>query len=76
MHLGSDISKMNNVDGKECWAISSEKYCTSLATNVESILEESGLRFPPKCATPIRCGYFPDMDVTGDLKADGVQFYQ
>ena len=45
-------------------------------TNVESVLGECGLRFPKKCVTSLKCGYLPDMDVTGDLKGDGVQLYQ
>ena len=65
MYLGAELSKMTNVDGKECWDISSDKYCTSAVTNVESVLENCGLRLLPKCVTPTSCGYRPEMDVTG-----------
>ena len=43
---------------------------------MESVLEKHGLRFLPKCITPISCGYRPEIDVTGELKTDGVQCYQ
>ena len=76
MYLGAELSKMTNVDGKECWDISSDKYCTSAVTNVESVLENCGLRLPPKCVTPISCGYCLEMDLTGELEAYGVKCYQ
>ena len=53
-----------------------DKYCMAVVTNVESVLENFGLRLPLKCVTPLRCGYYPDMDVKRDLKADGFQWYQ
>ena len=75
MYLGSDLSKMTNVNGKECWVISFEKY-TALRTNVESVLEKCGLSFLPKCVTSISFIYCPDINVTEDLKEDGIQWYQ
>ena len=76
MYLGTELSMMTNFDGKECWIIYSDNYCTAAVTNVESFLEKRGLRLPLKCVTPLSCGYLPDMDVTGELKADGVKWYQ
>ena len=67
---------MNNVDGQECWVIFSDKYCTSVVTSVEYALYKRGLRLPLKCVTPLSCGHCPDMNVTGDLNAYGVQWYQ
>ena len=43
---------------------------------MESILEQDGLQLPSKCYTPISNEYRPDMDVSGELKASGVQYYQ
>ena len=75
MYLGAELSKMANVDGQECWAMSSDKYCMIAVTNVEYFLYKRALRLPPKCATIIRCDYCTDMYVTGDLRVDGVQWY-
>ena len=38
MYLGTDLPNMTNVDGKECWFMSSDNYCTSAVTNAESVL--------------------------------------
>ena len=76
IYLGAKMSKMTNVNGIECWAFSSDQYCAAVVSNVESILEKKGLRLPSKCVTPLSCGYKPELDATGELKADGVQWYQ
>ena len=76
MQLGADLSNITNFDGQDCWDISFDNYCTAAVTNVESVLEKLGLRFPPKCVTPMSCGYCPEMDVTGDIKLNLVQWYQ
>ena len=70
------MSKMTNVDGIECWAFSLDQYSTTVVYNVESILKEKGLRLPSKCVTPLLCGYKPELNARGELKADGVQWYQ
>ena len=44
--------------------------------NVSDVLEKKGLRLPSKCLTPLSNGYRPELDVSPDLKADGVQYYQ
>ena len=75
-YLGADLSLMDNVDGDQCWSMSSDKYCAALIKTVESTLEKKGLRLPSKCVTPIAHGYRPEMDATAELKADGVQWYQ
>ena len=40
IYLGASLSKMDNVDGDECWAMSSDKYCAAFVTNVEESLEK------------------------------------
>ena len=75
-YLGAGLSKMDNEEGDECWAMSSEAYCTATVANVEDVLQQKGLRLPPKCVTPLSSGYSPEMDATAELKADGVQWYQ
>ena len=76
MYLDADLSKMTNLNGKEYWAVSSDNYCVTEVTIVESVLEKCGLRFLPKCVISLSCGYRPYMDVTGDIKEDGFQCYQ
>ena len=69
-YLGADLSQMNNADGDLCWAMSSDKYCQALVKNVEDTLSKKGLRLPSKCFTPLKCGYKPELDCTGELKAE------
>ena len=70
MYLGAEISKMHDETNKECWTMSSDKYCASAVTNVSENLEKSGLRLPSKCLTPLSNDYMPKLDVTAGLKAD------
>ena len=75
-YLGGDLSKIDNKDGKQCWSLSSDKYCTAMVKNVEEVLKKKGIRLPSKCVAPIQHGYKPEMDCTAELKADGIQWYQ
>ena len=56
--------------------MSSYKYFTAEVTNLEYVLESYGLSLLPNFVTPLICGYFPEIYVTGELKADGFQWYQ
>lgn len=75
-YLGATLTTMTNDEGTECWAMSSDKYCAAMIQNVEDVLQKKGLRLPSKCVTPLRSGYKPELDCTGELKADGLQWYQ
>ena len=76
MYLGASLSKMNNETNKECWAMSSDKYCAAAVASVADVLKKKGLGLPSKCVTPLSNGYRSEIDVTPELKADGVQYYQ
>ena len=47
-----------------------------MVKNVEEALVNKGLRLPTKFNLPTKHGYRPEMDCTGELKADGLQWYQ
>ena len=76
MYLGADLSKMLNVDGDECWSMSSDTYCQAAVKNVAEVLEKMGLRLSSKCSTPFSNGYRLEVDTTPELKSDSVQYYQ
>ena len=76
MYLGAGISKMTNDSGDTCWAMSSEKYCTAAIQNVEDDLKKANRALSSKCYTPLSSNYRPELDVTSELKAAGVQRYQ
>ena len=75
-YLGADLSHLDNESGIDCWAMSSDKYCAAFVTNVENVLASKGLRLPSRCVTPLANKYRPEQDVTAELKADGLQWYQ
>ena len=72
-YLGATLYSIINANGKECWAMSADKYCESTVANVEATLEKKGLKLPSKCYTPLSSGYAPELDASPELKADGFQ---
>ena len=48
VYLSAEISTMNNEQGDECWAMSSDKYCTTMVKNDEETLAKEGIRIPTK----------------------------
>ena len=75
MYLGAQLGKMQ-VEGNDGWFMSSEKIVKSAIQNIEGTLQKAGQRLPSKCKTPLAYGYHPELDVTPELKADGLQQYQ
>ena len=74
MYLVIDFSKITNIDGRECWCMSYDKYYTAEVTNVEYVLEKRDVWLSPKFITYLRCVYCPDMNVTEVIKAYVVQW--
>ena len=56
--------------------MSSEKYIKSAIHSIEETLQKMQQRLSSKCKMPLAYGYCPGLDVTPDLKADGLQWYQ
>ena len=75
MYLGAQLGTMQ-VEGNDGWFMSSEKYVESAIQNIEETLQTTGQRLPSKCKTPLAYGYHPELDVTPELKANGLQRYQ
>jgi len=67
---------MTTANGTVCWSMLSEAYCKAAVKNVEQKLSEDGKRLLSKCDTPMKLAYQPEWDDTGELKAEGVQYYQ
>ena len=76
MYLGGSIAKIRTADETECWTISSEKYVKTAVQNVEETLAKKGLKLPSKCPTPFTSNYHPSDDVSNELNADGLRYYQ
>ena len=56
--------------------MSSEKHVKSAIQNIEETLQKTGQWLSSKCKTPLAYGYRPELDVTPELKADGLRQYQ
>ena len=75
-YLSATLSKIDNIEGDSCQAMSSDDYCAAFVTNVEGSLMKKGLRLLSKCTTPTAYGYKSEDDYTSELKTDGIQQYQ
>ena len=75
VYLGAQLDKMI-VNEVECWTMSAEKYVIASVKNVEEALARRALRLPSKCYTPLPSDYRPELEVSAELKSDGVQLYQ
>ena len=75
IYLGAQLGIMQ-VNDVECWTMSAEKYVISAVKNVEEALAKKGLRLPTKCYTPLPTDYRPELEVSPELKSDGIQLYQ
>ena len=77
-YLGAQISKMDAKDGTggQFWLMCSDKYCKAAILNVEDQLNREGKQLPSKFRTPMMSEYAAEMDVTTELKAAGIQYYQ
>ena len=75
IYLGAQLGIMQ-VNDVECWTMSAEKYVVSAVKNVEEALAKKGLRLPTKCYTPLPTDYRPELEVSPELKSDGIQLYQ
>ena len=67
---------MDKKKGEECWAMPSNKYCGDMVKNVQDNLKKKGIRIPNKWNLPTKHGYRTEMDCIGELKSDGLQWYQ
>jgi hypothetical protein len=76
MYLGVTLEKKMNSNGTKCWTMSPQKYVDAAVRNVEEKLAKDGLRLPSKCLTPLQSTYHPSEDVSAELNADGLRYYQ
>ena len=76
IYLCVELSKIDNDHKDECWEMSSDKYCTAVVNNFHTTLDKKGLKFTSKCVTPLKHGYRLELDFTGEIISDGVQWYQ
>ena len=76
IYLGSSLDNILTADGAECWTMPPKKYCKAAVQNVEKVLNNHDRRLPSKCRAPLNPGYRPELNISPELIADGVQRYQ
>jgi hypothetical protein len=76
MYLGAVMQEVESGNGTKCWTLSSEKYLEAAINNVEEKLGREGQKLPSKCDTPFTSCYHPAEDVSPELNAGDVQYYQ
>ena len=74
-YLSAQLGQMA-INENVWWYMLSENYVRAVITNIEETLNKSGQKLPNKCKTPLSSGYQPELDVTQELKADGLHRYQ
>ena len=75
IYLGAQLAQ-KVIGGVECWTMTSEQYVKAAIANVEAKLNESGQRLPTRCVTPMQANYRPELDVTAEMKIEGIRYYQ
>ena len=69
MYLGTEIY---NINGVEFFSLYYEKYVTAAVKSVERNLAKNNSILTSKCKNLFLADYFPELDVTTELKANGV----
>lgn len=78
-YLGANIERVQTPDGRIIWAMTSEDYVRSAIQNVEGMLKGDGsppLKVYGDYKRPYGKEYRPELDVTDELDAQGIQRYQ
>ena len=67
---------MQLADGEDYWYMSSKSYCEAAVKNIETWLDQKGVRLPTKTACVFPSGWKPKLDTTPELGAEDASFYQ
>jgi hypothetical protein len=77
IYLGSKLRKVVLSNGVHAWMISPTKYIREAINNVERHLErEYGAKLPKRVSGPLPTNYRPDIDITPELNAEELSYYQ
>jgi hypothetical protein len=62
-------------NGVETWGLCPSKYLQGAVQNVEAYLKKEGLKLPKRAATPLPCGYRPELDTSKELDAERASYF-
>ena len=63
-YLGANIGTMENLDGKDCWAMSSDSYHQNAVKIVQEFMDGEGVKMRNPKAPFHRLDYHPELDDT------------
>jgi hypothetical protein len=75
MFLGARLCH-KTMNGVPCWTMTLDDYVNNAIKNIEERLAKTGQKLPTRCNTPLASGARPEMDVSTELSAAGIQHYQ
>ena len=75
-YLGADIGTMENLDGKNCWAMSSDSYLQNAIKIVEGFMDGEGVSMRNPTSPFHRVDYHPELDDTPLLGPRMIARYQ
>ena len=75
-YLGADIGTMEYLDGKECWAMSSDSYLQNAIKIVEGFMDGEGVKMRNPTSPFHRLDYHPELDDTPLLGPQMIARYQ
>ena len=75
IYLGAQLHK-RNIQGRDCWTMTSEKYVNAAVQNVEERLAKMNRTLPSRCNTPLSARYRPELDQSDELDCEGIQLFQ
>ncbi len=74
-YLGANVGQLN-VQGTDCWYMSSQLYTENALVSVAAWLEKRGLCLPKRTANVLPSGWRPETDVTKELNEEDTSYYQ
>jgi hypothetical protein len=74
-YLGAPL-QIKELNGKNMWTMTSVDYVKAAIATVEESLKGTVWKIPTNAPTPMVTSYLPELDVTEELDAQGVQKYQ
>jgi hypothetical protein len=74
-YLGARLQK-KNINGWDCWTITSQDYVNAAVANVEKAIEGTKWKLPTKAITPMTSAYIPELDGTPELDEKDTQYFQ
>ncbi len=74
-YLGAKL-EVKEMNGYQCWTISSVKYVKAAIQSVEESLKKKSHKLPLKVTTPMTNNYLPKLDGTEELDEEDHTFYQ